>query len=171
VSEETQELQHTYGNNWWSKHCSYYQIETNQKEGCTEETRRMNLLFVICAEFPPFKQELTQLEKQLKTDGNYCNYRQEMKKIEPPCMPYLGVHLKDLVYIEDGNQDNIGNMINFKKRDLLVETIMFLQQCQQTPYNLEIVEPFYTFLKELPSLQPNDLLSISKFLEPMEAKK
>src|SRR5690349_6504570 len=106
------------------------------------------------------------MEQLMNPEGNYNNYRLEMAKLQPPSMPYLGTHLKDLTFIEDGNPDTIENLINFRKRDHLVDTIMLLQQCQQTPYsNLEIVEPFYTFLKELPALEDKELFALSNFLE------
>ncbi|ODQ66944.1 ras GEF [Nadsonia fulvescens var. elongata DSM 6958] len=49
-----------------------------------------------------------QLFKQLKqlfeADKNFSNYRQYLAKVKrPPCIPYLGIHLTDLTFIEEGN--------------------------------------------------------------------
>lgn len=39
-----------------------------------------------------------------------------------------GMHLTDLTFIEDGNPDKINGLINFKKRELLIDTISIIQQ-------------------------------------------
>lgn len=82
----------------------------------------------------------------------------------------LGVHLKDLTFIEDGNQDKIYNLINFKKRGLLMDTIRILLEPQTVGYEFEILEPLYNFLKEVPFLDDKELYNISLSLEPKESK-
>lgn len=48
---------------------------------------------------------------------------------------------------------------------MLVETIRQIQQYQLTPYNLEVVEPVFTFLCELPCLEEKELYNLSTALE------
>lgn len=74
------------------------------------------------------------------------------------------------MFIEDGNPSTLNGMINWKKRDLLIETIMKLQQYQNTAYNLEILEPIYTLLRELPFIEDSLLYEISIFLEPRTSR-
>jgi hypothetical protein len=81
------------------------------------------------------------------------------------------VYLTDLTFIEDGNPGTINNMINWKKRDLLIETIIKIQQYQQTGFPFEIVEPIYTFLWELPFLDDATMYDISIALEERSKKK
>jgi len=109
---------------------------------------------------------LKKFEKLLSNDGNYSAYRKRLAQTTGPCLPYIGVHLTDLTFIEDGNPDDVDGYINFKKRDLCIETISMLQQHQQTPYKCEIVDPIFTFLEELPFLDEKELYAASIFLEP-----
>jgi len=111
------------------------------------------------------------VEKLMKPEGNHNNYRKVLANVTGPCIPYLGVHLTDLVFIEDGNPDNLDEKINYKKRDLVVDTISMIQTFQQSPYrNIEITEPIYTFLQELPFLEDKELFEVSQFVEPKKKK-
>lgn len=80
------------------------------------------------------------------------------------------MHLSDLTFIEEGNPNFIDGLINFKKRDMLVETIRQIQQYQSTSYNLEIVEPVFTFLCELPCMDEKELYNVSVALEKTKKK-
>merc|ERR1712032_894444 len=54
---------------------------------------------------------------------NFRNFRQTFRNISPPAIPYFGLFLQDLVFIDDGNElhkkvDNFkqhGAMVNFSK--------------------------------------------------------
>ncbi|KAL6054918.1 Son of sevenless 1 [Balamuthia mandrillaris] len=49
----------------------------------------------------------TQLKELMSDFGSYKNYRQALVATSPPCIPYLGIHLSDILHIEDGNPDFI----------------------------------------------------------------
>ncbi len=49
--------------------------------------------------------------------GNYKHYRDRLSSTEAPAVPYVGVFLKDLTFICDGNPDYLrGGLINMHKR-------------------------------------------------------
>jgi len=50
---------------------------------------------------------LENLKKIMDRDRNYSTYREQLHSINPPCVPFLGVYLTDLTFIEDGNNDYI----------------------------------------------------------------
>ena len=51
------------------------------------------------------------------TQGNYKRYRDSLGVASTPCVPYVGVFLKDLTFICDGNPDYLrGGLINLHKR-------------------------------------------------------
>jgi len=114
---------------------------------------------------------LRRLEKLMNLDGNHAAYRKALAASSPPCLPSLGVHLTDLVFLEDGNPDTVNDLINFKKRDLIFETVLTLQTYKLNPYKLDIVEPIYTFLQELPALDDKEMFQVSTFLEPKQKGK
>jgi hypothetical protein len=53
----------------------------------------------------------------LYLQGNYKTYRDKLGASELPAVPYVGVFLKDLTFICDGNPDYLrGGLINMHKR-------------------------------------------------------
>jgi hypothetical protein len=43
---------------------------------------------------------LTELLLLTSSDKNYCNLRQAVRETVPPCIPYLGIYLDDIMAIE-----------------------------------------------------------------------
>jgi son of sevenless-like protein len=48
-----------------------------------------------------------QAARLVATDGNRHAYRKTLAQAAQPCVPYLGVYLTDLTFIEDGNPDTV----------------------------------------------------------------
>jgi hypothetical protein len=71
--------------------------------------------------------------------GGVGDRRDVLSQSAPPCIPYLGVHLSDLTFIEDGNPDAIRGLINFTKRRFLFRVISEISRYQQNAYNLHPV--------------------------------
>lgn len=100
--------------------------------------------------------KLSDLEHIMTAEGSYKNYRTKIHAVNPPCIPYLGVYLLDLTYMEDGNPNKIGKLINFSKRRLIHTLIREVQQYQDQPFNFKCVEDLVDILKkalDLPILQ------------------
>ena len=49
--------------------------------------------------------EWKEVEGLTAPDGNYHKLRSVVESCQPPCVPYLGVYLSDLTFIDDGNKD------------------------------------------------------------------
>jgi len=79
--------------------------------------------------------DLENLEKLMAMEGSYRNYRMTIRASTPPNIPYIGVYLTDLVFIEDGNADFIEGLINFGKRKLVHHVITELLEHQRVAYN------------------------------------
>ena len=94
---------------------------------------------------------------------NYKNFRAYLHNVNPPCIPYLGVYLTDLTFIEDGNKDNLpdGLNINFMKRQRLAEVIAEIQTYQNTPYCLEEVGFIRDYLLNAESLPEEQCYKLS----------
>lgn len=80
--------------------------------------------------------EITQLESLMSSEGSYKRYRAYLHTANPPQIPYIGIYLSDLTFIEEGNDDTIKGLVNFEKMRMLCNVILELQQYQQQPYNL-----------------------------------
>lgn len=94
---------------------------------------------------------LNEMESLMNAEGSYKKYRVKLHSLNPPCVPYIGVYLLDLIYIEDGNPNTIEGMVNFGKRRLVSKVIREIQQYQDVPYNLCPVEEISLQLCNLPT--------------------
>lgn len=80
------------------------------------------------------------LSKLMSTSKNFKEYRETIKLCEQPILPYLGVYLTDLTFIEDGHKDTSADgKINFLKRTQLASVIQDIMQYQQLPYKYDAV--------------------------------
>ncbi|KAJ1655164.1 hypothetical protein IWQ61_005037 [Dispira simplex] len=116
---------------------------------------------------------LEDLKGLMSTSMNCARYRQELHSCNPPCIPFLGTHCKDLVFVEDGNPDFLLNhprLINFDKRSRTANVIRELQSYQNTPYALTVVPEIQEFIdKSLEDvLDLAGLYDVSYSLEPRE---
>jgi len=112
----------------------------------------------------------------LSSTKGYKNYRQRVHNINPPLLPYLGVYLTDLTFLEDGNPDIIDGLINFKKREMIFNVISEIQQYQQTPYRFDPNDSYLTYLTEMPIVEDtkttdNELYELSLLREPRSAQR
>lgn len=48
-----------------------------------------------------------ELEIIMDSSKNFARYREMLKTVNPPCVPFLGVYLSALTFIEDGNKDHV----------------------------------------------------------------
>ncbi|GBB90672.1 hypothetical protein RclHR1_01770020 [Rhizophagus clarus] len=118
-------------------------------------------------------QTLESLSKIMNSTKNFAEYREMLHSINPPCVPFFGLYLTDLTFIEDGNPDFLkssNKLINFSKRMKTADVIREIQQYQSVPYNLNPVKEIQMFinchLKD--SKDVKDLYEQSLSLEPRE---
>ncbi|KAF9900157.1 hypothetical protein EC991_007818 [Linnemannia zychae] len=102
---------------------------------------------------------------------SWADYRQELHSANPPCVPFVGVYLTDLVMIQDGNPDFLKGAehhINFAKRVSTAEVIREIQQYQSVPYCLTTVPEIQAFIRRgLDQSKPvAELHELSLELEP-----
>lgn len=76
--------------------------------------------------------------------------------------------MSDLTFTETGNPNNLApdNLINWSKRLLIAKIIGQISLYQQNGFFFPTVEPIYTFLFELPSLEERELYDLSLLREP-----
>lgn len=102
-----------------------------------------------------------------KQDKNSRNFRRVLQTTLTPCIPHLGIFLSDLTFIEDGNPDEMHNMINFHKRCRLAERIRWIKQYQQEGYQLAPVPVVQDYFKsKLRIVDPETLWKKSVEVEP-----
>jgi len=72
-------------------------------------------------------QDMAQL---MAPEKSFSRFRKHLHTRDPPCIPYFGVYLTDLTFIEEGNKDIIPgtDLINFSKRRKIAGVIIEIQQ-------------------------------------------
>ncbi|KAL1853733.1 cell division cycle-related protein [Paecilomyces lecythidis] len=78
---------------------------------------------------------------------NFHQYRETLRLASPPCIPFLGVYLMDLTFIEDGNPSlTPSRMINFNKRGKAAAVIRDIQRFQNSPFLFKPVPELQEFI-------------------------
>ena len=53
---------------------------------------------------------MDKLQLLVSSDGRFRNLRDALHRTDPPCIPYLGMYLSDLTFIEEGTPNFTENM-------------------------------------------------------------
>ena len=115
------------------------------------------------------KEQYDKCSSVVSRERSFANYRKLLREVDPPCIPYLGMFLTDLTFIEEGSAAIIySDVINFGKRQLACDVIRNIQQYQQCPYNLQVVESIraFFFSQTQQSLNEDDAFNLSLRIEP-----
>ncbi|PHH72646.1 hypothetical protein CDD82_5861 [Ophiocordyceps australis] len=91
---------------------------------------------------------LETMRRLMASTKNFGEYRESLHVANPPCIPFFGVYLTDLTFIEDGIPSVIKktNLINFAKRAKTAEVIRDIQQYQNVGYSLQSVPELQDYL-------------------------
>nr|CAG4712205.1 unnamed protein product [Naegleria fowleri] len=113
-----------------------------------------------------------ELEKIVSTAKNYKEMRSTMKECHPPLIPFIGLYLTDLTFIEDGNKDYINEekkIINFFKRQKLAFVIQGGIKRYQKEYKLKPVTELKNKLTNMVHFSEEKLIELSCTYEPKDS--
>ncbi|KAH8998550.1 ras GEF [Lactarius akahatsu] len=85
-------------------------------------------------------------EMTIDSNKNFSNYRSLLQRITPPCVPFIGLYLTTLTFIQDGAPNNIGTLVNFRKRQKAAEVIEEIQKWQSKPFNFAKVDLIHDYI-------------------------
>jgi len=109
-------------------------------------------------------EELTNL---INPRQNFNHYRQALRTADPPMLPYIGIHLTWLTFIEENKTILDNGMVNYKKCQLLASTIGEIKKLQEFKFQFEIDPSLETYLlKDIVILSEKELYKDSQRLEP-----
>ncbi|CAK5270285.1 unnamed protein product [Mycena citricolor] len=97
-------------------------------------------------------------EMTIDSGKNFTKYRSVMTHVIPPCVPFIGVFLTTLQFIQDGNPDNVPGpagpenappttLVNFRKRQKASEVINDIKRWQ-VPFNFHVIPSIQAYIEE-----------------------
>lgn len=122
------------------------------------------------------KEILQKLDHLMDSKKNFLNYRMCLKAIpeKVACVPFFGVYLSDLTFVDAGNQDS-SEMINFHKRVMIYDIIDKIESFQKRSYsnvlarNSDVQTFILESLEGVPDLDEQYRLSLQ--IEPRDNSK
>jgi len=73
----------------------------------------LRLKTLIWKKMPSKYRELFRnLEATMSATNGFLNYKKSLALVQPPCIPYIGLYLKEITYICDGNHKVFNGVIN-----------------------------------------------------------
>ena len=110
------------------------------------------------------------LKAQASSSQAYKAQREALHACKPPCVPYLGMYLTDITFIEDGNKEFVEHeghkLVNFRKCRLLAAVLKEIQIYQQTPYHLTPITYMQMYLMTEKPPDNEALFQLSLKVEP-----
>ncbi len=95
------------------------------------------------------RERLNYLEQLFMPRSNFKAYRDHVGTLRPPAMPYVGVYMSDLTFIEEGNPNTLkrDDFVNFEKFRMTSRIINQILRFQKAPYALESNPMLDAFLR------------------------
>eukprot|EP01089_Gocevia_fonbrunei_P018630 TRINITY_DN6356_c0_g2_i2.p1 TRINITY_DN6356_c0_g2~~TRINITY_DN6356_c0_g2_i2.p1 ORF type:complete len:489 (-),score=102.42 TRINITY_DN6356_c0_g2_i2:55-1521(-) len=112
-----------------------------------------------------YMETMNALEQLMESKKNYFNYRAKLSEIRTTgasTLPYLGVYLRDLTFVEEGNKTiTDSGLINYEKIQMVGQVIKEVQYFQKNSNYDDLVPsdqpPTIKYLKKLKGLKEEQL--------------
>jgi type II secretory pathway pseudopilin PulG len=115
--------------------------------------------------------KFAELQALVSIENNWSKSRAAIAESKLPCVPYIGLFLKDLIFLEDGMPqmlDAASETINFSKQRKIARSILSFARYQDPPsgYADDMKTEWIGFLSELSFLGEAAMEKFSNEIEP-----
>lgn len=98
----------------------------------------------------------------MTTQHNFQAYRHALSATKVPGVPYVGVFLKDLVFVEEGNPLRLPNgFFNWDRIVLLGRLMLDIARFKRAPYDIRSMVPVQTYFASLKAIEDDDALYVA----------
>jgi len=102
------------------------------------------------------------LKDLVSIHSKFKGLREAQESVEGPCVPYLGVYLNDITFIEDGNISNLNEeLINFEKIQMLSNIILKFKKLNSTTYSFRFEPTIHDYLNQSLQLTEDEIFEES----------
>ena len=112
----------------------------------------------------------TTVKELFSIENNYRKYKELIRSQPPPMVPYLGVYLRDLTFLEVGNPtfvDEEEKMINYDKLRMIAKVLIEIQTFKEISYEFVPVQEIQNLLTtKMITFDEEELYEMSLRLEP-----
>ncbi|KAF9793795.1 hypothetical protein SFRURICE_010343 [Spodoptera frugiperda] len=96
------------------------------------------------------KQTIERMQTIISSECRFRILRDALHRCDPPCIPYLGMYLSDLSFIEEGTTNYTPDgLLNFSKMRMIAHVIREIRNFQQTPYKIDHIPKTLLLLNTL----------------------
>uniref|UniRef100_V5ESI7 Uncharacterized protein n=2 Tax=Kalmanozyma brasiliensis (strain GHG001) TaxID=1365824 RepID=V5ESI7_KALBG len=107
------------------------------------------------------------LVRLMSNERSSAAYRLALENSDGPTIPYVGVHLQDIISISDGNPSKRADgMIHWRKFSLMDEAVMAVARCQQYDRDIRPNWPVERLVVDVPVWDDDGLYDRSLEVEP-----
>jgi hypothetical protein len=111
---------------------------------------------------------LKELDQLFEATENYKHYRTQLRQAideNRPVLPFQGVYLKSLVFIEENHDKTERGLVNVEKLEMLFKVLNELRMCQRYPFPFPEVPEIQDYLTNLEAMSDDELYKNSKQCE------
>jgi len=117
------------------------------------------------------QESIERINELLSSKNSYKAYRDMLNNVNPPCIPFLGVYLSDLTFVDEGNPKIVNGLVNYRKKQLEYGVIIQVLRFQDRAYQFKLLPKFAQLFRKLPQMNDSELYAASLKVEPRKAKK